>query len=328
MDQEIRKRLEWVKLYQATKNAGLTCSRCGISRPTLRKWAKRYEEFGIDGLESKSRRPHHSPEIRITETVEKQILSLRKEKNLGARRIQNELECLYDFHLSIASIHKILKRRNVPPLHRPRRPAKPKRYAKSLPGECVQLDTVKIATGIYQYTAIDDYSRFLVAEIYPSLTAAHTLEFLDFVLDAIPFAIQRIQTDRGGEFMAMKVQRFLKESCIKYRPVKPRSPHLNGKVERVQRTILEEFYAFANLKSEALSEELGVWTMYYNYQRIHGSLGKPPVEKLCERIHDAPFWDDVIDAYDPAKERIRERDYALDQQVEAARRKKSPAPSS
>ena len=261
MNQEIRKRLEWVELYEATKNAGLTCYHCGISRPTLRKWSNRYKEFGNDGLVSQSRRPHSSPALRITDEVEAQIISIRKEKNLGARRIQNELERLYDFHLSIASIHKVLKRRNVPPLHRPRRPSKPKRYTRSLPGECVQLDTVKIASGIYQYTAIDDFSRFLVAEIYPSRTAAHTLEFLDIVLDAIPVAIQRIQTDRGGEFMAMKVQKFLRESCIKYRPVKPRSPHLNGKVERVQRTLLEEFYAFADLKSETLAVELGAWIM-------------------------------------------------------------------
>lgn len=91
---------------------------------------------------------------------------------------------------------------------------------------------------------------------------------------------------------------------------------------------MDEFYAFADLKSEMLSEDLGVWMMYYNYQRIHGSLEKSPVQKVCERIQDAPFWEDVIDAYDPDKERIHERNYALDQQVEAARRKKSPAPSS
>ena len=52
MDREIRQRLGWVKLYEETGNAGLVCRRCGISRPTLRKWWRRYQEAGEDGLRS------------------------------------------------------------------------------------------------------------------------------------------------------------------------------------------------------------------------------------------------------------------------------------
>lgn len=57
----------------------------------------------------------------------------------------------------------------------------------------------------------------------------------------MPFSIQRIQTDRGQELFAYKVQDRLRDWSIKFRPIKPRSPHLNGKVEKVQRTALEEF---------------------------------------------------------------------------------------
>jgi len=42
MNREIRQRLKWIKLYEETKNAGLVCRSCGISRPTLRKWLSRY----------------------------------------------------------------------------------------------------------------------------------------------------------------------------------------------------------------------------------------------------------------------------------------------
>lgn len=59
----------------------------------------------------------------------------------------------------------------------------------------------------------------------------------------MPFAIQRVQTDRGTEFFAEEVQRRLTAETIKFRPIPPRSPHLNGKVERAQRTVLEEFWA-------------------------------------------------------------------------------------
>jgi len=58
MNVEIKARLRWVQLYEETGDAGFVCRRCGISRPTLRKWSKRYKELGMEGLISRSRRPH------------------------------------------------------------------------------------------------------------------------------------------------------------------------------------------------------------------------------------------------------------------------------
>lgn len=66
------------------------CRRCGISRPTLRKWWKRYQEYGVEGLNSQSRRPHHSLMAKLTEEIEACILGLRRVRNLGVRRLQSE----------------------------------------------------------------------------------------------------------------------------------------------------------------------------------------------------------------------------------------------
>ncbi len=88
----------------------------------------------------------------------------------------------------------------------------------------------KIAPKLYQYTAIDDCARLNVIRLYPNKQAASTLIFLDQVMAEFPFPMPRIQTDRGEEFMAHKVQHRLMDLKIKYRPTKPRSPHLNGKV--------------------------------------------------------------------------------------------------
>ena len=85
MEKEIRQRLQWVKLYEESGDAGLICRRCGISRPTLRKWWKRCQAQGINGLKSQSRRPHSSPSAKIGPDHEKLILELRSERNLGAR---------------------------------------------------------------------------------------------------------------------------------------------------------------------------------------------------------------------------------------------------
>lgn len=51
-------------------------------------------------------------------------------------------------------------------------------------------------------------------------------------------------------------------------------PHLNGKVERVQQTILDEFYAISDLTDSELELKLSDWDIHYNRERIHGSLGK------------------------------------------------------
>lgn len=230
MDRIIRMRLKWVKLYEDTQDAGFVCLRCGISRPTLRKWYRSYKELGIDGLNDQNRRPKHSPNLKITVQLENLILDFRKNRKLGARRIQNELKRLHGVSLSLATIHKVLKRNKVKPLLRNRLKNGSKSYSRPIPGDRVQMDTKKLAAGKYQYTAIDDCTRWRVLGIYNKRTAANTLLFLERVIEEFPFPIQRIQTDRGREFFGIKVQEKLMEYCIKFRPIKPRSPHLNGKV--------------------------------------------------------------------------------------------------
>lgn len=116
MEKEGRQRFQWVKLYEESGDAGLICRRCGISRPALRKWWKRYQAQGVDGLKSQSRRPHSSPSAKIGPDHENLILELRGERNLGARRIQSELKPLHKIFLSVASIHKVLCRHQAKPL--------------------------------------------------------------------------------------------------------------------------------------------------------------------------------------------------------------------
>jgi transposase InsO family protein len=280
MSPEAKRRLGWIKVYEETGHAGRTCLKCGISRPTLRKWLRRYEAEGTAGLETRSRRPHRSPHRKVFEQHEQWILELRQ-AHLGARRIQSELVWRHEWNLSLATIHKVLKRNQVPPLVRPRRKDHFKRYERPVPGDRVQMDTMKLKAGLYQYTAVDDCSRFLVAGVYPRDTAANTLRFLEKTLEEMPFPIQRIQTDRGKEFFAYKVQEQLMDWAIKFRPVKPRSPHLNGKVERVQKTVLYEFYAMADLEDPELQDRLDEWVFHYNWLRGHGSLsGKAPIDRV------------------------------------------------
>lgn len=119
MDTEIRKRLRWVQLYEELGNAGIVCLKCGISRPTLRKWWKRYHEHRMAGLQEESRRPKTSPNRKVLPGHEQLIADLRKRK-LGHRRIQSELARLHELFFSTATIHKTLDRLNKPYLNRKR----------------------------------------------------------------------------------------------------------------------------------------------------------------------------------------------------------------
>jgi transposase InsO family protein len=321
MDREFNTRRQWIEYYLKVNNVELVCRRCGISRPTLCKWLKRYNQHGLIGLQSRSRRSFHSPNRKIFSKDIEMIQSLRCHWKIGARRIQNELYRNSNLKISLASIHKVLTALQVKPLKRIHRFKKYKRYSRSIPGECVQMDTCKIMAGLYQYTAIDDCSRYKVISIYPRRSANNTIKFLDEVIEETPFPIQRIQTDRGKEFFAINVQEKMMDYCIKFRPIKPRSPHLNGKVERTQLTDLEEFYTTVDIKDPELFLRLKKWQHYYNWFRSHGGLnGKTPTEKCHELLTQTPYLDEVLESYDITRERIQEQNYYIDLQIRKVKR--------
>ena len=318
--QIIQARQQWIELYQQTQNAGLVCRRCGISRPTLRKWWRRFQQHGDEGLSSHSRRPSNSPQRKLDGPKEALILDLRRTRQLGPQLIQAELLRLHNCRLSTSTIWKVLYRNQAKPLQRRRR-AKPKRFSRKVPGECVQLDTRKIAPGIYQYTAVDDCTRLRVLGIYPRCTAKNSVHFLEErILHEFPFPIQRIQTDRGGEFFGTPFQSALRRHCIKFRPNRPRAPHLNGKVERSQQTDEMEFWVTVDLTSPELSAQLEEWQFFYNWQRPHsGHRGLTPMNRYCELIQVTPLQEEVHAAFDPKNEHHQERDYRKELQLRAAR---------
>jgi transposase InsO family protein len=307
-------RLGWIRLYEQFGDAGLVCRRCGISRPTLRKWWRRYQGEGIAGLEEHSRRPHRTAGRKIFAEQETLILEVRRTRQLGIKQLRNELLRDHGLRLSLDTLHRVLVKNGENRLKRPRLARKgTKRYSRPVPGDRVQIDVCKIAPALYQYTAIDDCSRWKLLGLYPRRSATSTLGFLGRLLEEMPFPIQRLQTDRGLEFFAEAVQRRLIGWGIKFRPIKPRSPHLNGKVERTQRTDLEEFWATVDPKSPDLRQRLDEWQHFWNWHRPHTALGgRSPIDRVCELTAITPSAEAVDAAYDPAKERIRVANYATD----------------
>lgn len=310
-----KQRLLWVRLFEGSGNAGFVCRRCGISRPTLRKWVRRYVALGAAGLLSQSRRPHSCPRRRIHAREEQLILTLRRERRLGIKRLRNERIRQHQLRFSLATIHKVLVRHQQSRFERRRwRRKAPTRYSRPVPGDRVQIDVCKIAPGLYHYAAVDDCTRYRVLGLYPRASATHTLQFLDRVVEEMPFAIQRIQTDRGREFFALRVQEWLRDAAIKFRPIRPASPHLNGKVERAHKTDLAEFYDVVDLRAKDLHDQLSLWQHAYNWDRPHSSLGgKAPIDRVCELIDQTPLAEDVGARFDAADEHFRHPEFAVDQ---------------
>ena len=170
------------------------------------------------------------------------------------------------------------------------------------------MDTCKIRKGLYQFTAIDDCTRLRVLGLYPYRSSKHAIAFLrEKVLPQFAFPIQRLQTGRGQEFIAMDFQDALRERRIKFRPNRPFAPHLNGKVERSQRTDRMEFWPTVDRKTAlpVLEQHLQQWQHFYNGEREHSSLGKTPLARLDELKELIPLPETVSAAFDPDTEGYR-----------------------
>jgi len=302
----LKARLTWVELYQQTGDAGLTCRRCGISRPTLRKWCQRYQQDDLEGLRSQSRRPHKLRERKVTPNHEKLILELRRARRLGPKGLQRELKRLHQISFSTCTIWKVLFRHHVSVLRPGPRVKKVKRYSRPVPGDRVQVDNCKIGPRLYQFTAIDDCTRLRVLGLYSARSAQSAAHFVrERLLVEFPFPIQRIQTDRGTEFVSFEFQDTLRQQQIKFRPNRPAAPHLNGKVERSQRTDRAEFWPMVDLKTTpaSLAEQLMQWQQFYNLERTHMALEcKTPQHRLEQVQALIPTLEVVQAAYDPHQE--------------------------
>ncbi|MHC0448957.1 MAG: integrase core domain-containing protein [Candidatus Lariskella arthropodorum] len=109
---------------------------------------------------------------------------------------------------------------------------------------------------------------------------------------------------------------------MKFRPIRPASPHLNGKVERSQRTDLDEFYSSINIKDADLSAKLQQWEEYYNRHRSHSSLkGKTPWETFQTLQTLAHSQAEIEAAYNPANKPYALQNYKYEQKLTVLKNK-------
>jgi transposase InsO family protein len=214
------------------------------------------------------------------EVVEK-ILNIRKEYQLGPMRIKYYLDRYYGIDISEPTVYRVLRENGVNQLPKTasRRAIHTKRYAKTVPGHHVQVDVkflkLKDAAGKpvrrYQYTAIDDATRIRALQIYAKHNQDCAIKFIDYVIEKFPFRISMVRTDRGHEFQ-VRFHFHVEDLGIQHVYIKPRSPQLNGKVERSHLTDQREFYQLLTYTDDVdLNSKLDAWESFYNYDRPHMS---------------------------------------------------------
>jgi len=297
LSREARRRLAVVRWYEEHgKNASLTARHFCFSRSSLHDWLKRYRESGPRGLEDRSRRPRRVRQPTWSPEWEAAVLKLRQENRRWGKDVLTPiLRRDEGMEISVSMVGRILsslKRqgRLLPaslddpcivsrPQIRPYAIRKPKEYLPETPGDIVQVDSADVrwagVNQVYKHFSARDYvSRWDVLGVYGRATAVTARDFLDAVLARTPFEVRAIQVDGGSEFKA-EFEAACQQKGLQLFVLPPRSPKLNGRVERAQRTHKEEFYQLleppdnlVDLRAQLLKQE-----QRYNTYRPHQALG-------------------------------------------------------
>lgn len=265
--------------------------RFGLDRKTVRIWRRRWQASGLTGLVPRypSIRARRIPDATVTFIEE-----ARRDLLFGAIRTRIWLERVHRIRVAAATIRRICYRLGYSPLSRKphRRPRQLTLFSRERPGDCVQMDVkeVKIAgTKCFQYTAIDDCTRYRVLRLYSQKNQQTSHTFLTTIQTALPFPIRKLQVDNGTEFplaFALTVQ----QAGMRLRHIKPRCPQQNGKVERSHRVDEEEFWSRSTFDGfVSAAEALLAWERRYNHERFSMALrGLTPAEKLATFASASP----------------------------------------
>jgi transposase InsO family protein len=285
--------MDWYRAHG--ENARLTCRHFAISPDTFYRWKRRYHKKDLSRLESQSKRPHKLRSPLTTPQQEGRIQHWRERyPRWGKEKIQVLLKAYDKIDLSVSTVGRVLKRlkdsgrlrepaklraaRNRRRVKRPWAIRKPGDYVIQAPGDLVQVDTLdqEIIPGLRrkQFTARDYISKFDALKAYSNATSLCAKFFLDHLEKSLPFQLRALQIDGGSEFMG-EFEIECKSRGLKLFVLPPRSPKLNGSVERANRTHTEEFYEVEQVSGNLIvhNRQLEAWQDTYNNIRPHQALG-------------------------------------------------------
>jgi transposase InsO family protein len=303
-------RLLIVRRYQAGWPKAHIAAAMGVSRKCVRTWIERFTAEGEAGLRDRSSRPHRSP-TRTPIELERRIVQLRQRERRGPEWIGAELG------VPARTVSRVLSRQAVPKLAvldpitgEVIRASKVTavRYERDRPGELVHMDVKKLGRipdgggwrvhgrGIardrvngpgfdYVHSLVDDHSRLAYSEVLPDEKGPTCVGFLQRAIENFAAYgitdIERLMTDNAWAYR-FSLRQLCAQHGIRQVFIRPHCPWQNGKVERLNRTLLTEWaYRQVFLTNEQRSAALAPWLEHYNTQRRHSALaGLPPLSRL------------------------------------------------
>ena len=272
--------LEYSNKYGVTRAA----IRYKLNRQYIYRWRKRYDGT-VQSLADRSHRPHSHPNQHTPEEI-KLILDMRRRNpHTGLVVFWVKLR-QRGYTRSISGLYRFLRKRGQMAVKLPNPKRKPKPYEQmQYPGQRVQIDVKFVpqsciagqetGTQYYQYTFIDEYSRFRYLEAFEEHNTYSSTVFLLHVVKKFPYLIECVQTDNGTEFTNRLLpkgtdrltlfEQTLQKLGIRHKMIRPYTPRHNGKVERSHRKDNEEFYALHSFYSfEDFKKQLAIRERAYN----------------------------------------------------------------
>ncbi|MFB7740921.1 IS481 family transposase [Streptomyces sp. NPDC056132] len=274
-----------------------------VSPTTAKRWADRYREQGPAGMADRSSRPHLNPRQTPTRT-ERRIIKVRVLRRWGPARIA------YLLGLNPSTVHRVLTRYRIARLsHLDRATGRViRRYEHAAPGDLIHVDIKKLGNipnggghqvlgrqagrknrigGGYSYlhNAVDDHSRLAYSEILADEkkeTASAFWTRAQNFFGRAGITVQRVLTDNGSCYRSRTWATTLADAGITHKRTRPYRPQTNGKVERFNRTLLDEWaYAKPYLSEQERRDAYPGWLHTYNHHRRHTALkGLPPASRV------------------------------------------------
>ena len=276
------------------------------NRQYIYRWKNRYDGTW-DSLRDRSRRPHHHPNQHTDQEL-KLIRDMRR-RNPHAGLVVFWVKLRQrGYSRSITGLWRVLKRLQCLPVKTANPKYIPKPYGQMThPGQRVQIDVKHVPAAcivgdaegekFYQYTAIDEFSRFRYVEAFREISTYSSMVFLEHMLKAFPFPVECVQTDNGFEFTKRfgssksdkdltLFEKKLAELGIEHKKIRPFTPRHNGKVERSHRKDNEYFFATHRFYSfEDFSKQLKIHNKKYNNFPMRPLGWKSPRETLKSFLH-------------------------------------------
>lgn len=282
----------------------------GVARQTAYKWWRRWLAEGERGLHDRPSRPHRSPG-QTTPVAVARIEQLRRREKLGPARIGHRLG------MPPSTVYRVLCRLGLQRLAWLDRPTGTtiRRFEHARPGDLVHMDVKKlgrIPSGggwrvhgrgrdghgghsrvgfAFIHSAVDDHSRLAYSEVLGDERAVTVTAFWQRAhawFAARGITVRAVLTDNAAAYRSRVFVAHCATAGIRLRRTRPYRPQTNGKVERFNRTLLEEWaYVRPYLGEAARVAALAPWLHHYNHHRGHAALGGlPPATRVTNLVED------------------------------------------